>query len=209
MRLGAFARGWATIFLTCSRGGPQDRGWAEILRMSSWHSFSQRSPRLQHADLAKGRDRNSRHMAGTPLAHPVGRVQILHHRAAPRRRHHFFESTSCSIVLSSVSSATSRFSRAFSSCSCLHWRIWSVSSPLYCFFQRYNVCSLIPTCRISSATGTPSSSCFNTATIWSTENRLRFIRQNPPSSDFAENSLSIWINFRGADHFAMILLMGN
>jgi FtsP/CotA-like multicopper oxidase with cupredoxin domain len=29
---------------------------------------------------------------------------------------------------------------------------------------------------------------------------LRFILQNPPSSDFAENSLSNWINFRGADH---------
>jgi hypothetical protein len=32
-----------------------------------------------------------------------------------------------------------------------------------------------------------------------TSNRLRFIRQNPPPSDFAENSLSNWINFRVAD----------
>jgi hypothetical protein len=32
---------------------------------------------------------------------------------------------------------------------------------------------------------------------------LRFILQNPPSSDFAENSLSNWINFRGADHLRL------
>jgi len=35
-------------------------------------------------------------------------------------------------------------------------------------------------------------------TICSTENRFRFTRQTPPSSDFAGNSLSNWINFRGA-----------
>jgi hypothetical protein len=38
------------------------------------------------------------------------------------------------------------------------------------------------------------------ATICSTENRLRFIRHNPPSSDFAEDSLSKWINFWEAAH---------
>ncbi|HKV79141.1 MAG TPA: hypothetical protein VJP02_13415, partial [Candidatus Sulfotelmatobacter sp.] len=48
----------------------------------------------------------------------------------------------------------------------------------------------------------PISACFTMATICSTENRLRFIRQNPPSSDFAENSLSNWINFRGADQLS-------
>src|SRR5579863_10642784 len=35
-------------------------------------------------------------------------------------------------------------------------------------------------------------------TICSTENRFRFTRQTPPSSDFAGNSLSNWSNFRGA-----------
>ena len=45
----------------------------------------------------------------------IGIVQIAHHRAAPRGRQSFFASTSCSIVLSKLNSATSRFSRAFSS----------------------------------------------------------------------------------------------
>jgi hypothetical protein len=36
------------------------------------------------------------------------------------------------------------------------------------------VCSLIPTLRMSSATGTPTSACFSTPTICSTENRFFF-----------------------------------
>jgi hypothetical protein len=32
------------------------------------------------------------------------------------------------------------------SCSRLNWRTSLVSSHLYCFFQRYSVCSVIPTC---------------------------------------------------------------
>src|SRR2546428_13017421 len=79
-------------------------------------------PRLLHALIAEGRDRHPRHPARTPLAHPIAVVPIAHHRAAPRGRHSFFASTSCSITLSNVSSATSRFSRPFSSCSCLNWR---------------------------------------------------------------------------------------
>jgi hypothetical protein len=100
-----------------------------------------------------------------PLPYPVRLVPILHHRAAPRGLHNFFDSTSCNIVLSSVSSATSRFSRPFSSCSCLSCRNWSVCSPWYCFFQRYSVCSEMPTWPISSATGTPTSTCLSTPTI--------------------------------------------
>jgi hypothetical protein len=37
---------------------------------------------------------------------------------------------------------------------------------------------------------------------------LRFIPQNPPSSDFAENSLSNWINFRGADQVLAFAYLG-
>src|SRR5512146_1669082 len=117
-----------------------------------------------------------------PLAHPVGLVQILHDRAALRGLHNFFDSASCSIVLSSVSSATSRFSRPFSSCSCLSCRNWPVCNPWYCFFQRYSVCSEMPTCRISSATGIPTSACLSTPTICSTEKRFLFTAQNLPSS---------------------------
>ena len=49
--------------------------------------------------------------AGAPLAYPVAPAQVLNHLAASRRLQNFFANTSCSIVLSSVSSATSRFSR--------------------------------------------------------------------------------------------------
>jgi len=43
-----------------------------------------------------------------------------------------------------------------------------------------------PSRPISSTTGIPISARFTVDTIWSTENRLRFIEQNPPSSDLAE-----------------------
>ena len=49
--------------------------------------------------------------AGAPLTHPVAPAQVLNHRAASRRPQNLFASTSCSIVLSSVRSATSRLSR--------------------------------------------------------------------------------------------------
>src|ERR1039458_3547855 len=93
-------------------------------------------PRLQHALVAEGRDRQPRHTTCTPFAHLVGVMPITHHRAAPRGRHSFFASTSWSITFSSVNSATNRFRRPFSSWSCLNWRTWSVSNPLYCFFHR-------------------------------------------------------------------------
>ena len=49
--------------------------------------------------------------AGAPLAYPVAPAQVLNHLAASRRLQNFFANTSGSIVLSSVSSATSRLSR--------------------------------------------------------------------------------------------------
>jgi hypothetical protein len=77
---------------------------------------------------------------------------------------------------------------------------WHVDRKSTCIYSQLKRCSssevaamvegveglpLIPTFRITSATGTPSSACFTTATICSTENRFFFI-QNPPS-DFAED----------------------
>ena len=50
------------------------------------------------------------------FTHSVASTQLLDHLTASRRLQNFFASTSCSMVLSSVSSATSRFSRWFSSC---------------------------------------------------------------------------------------------
>jgi hypothetical protein len=55
----------------------------------------------------------------------------------PTADHAFFETISSRICRSKLSPATNRFSRTFSSCSCLNWRTRSVSRPLPCFFQRY------------------------------------------------------------------------
>ena len=46
------------------------------------------------------------------------------------------ERTKLQVAHFKLSSATSFFSRAFSSESCLNSRTWLVSSPAYCFFQR-------------------------------------------------------------------------
>ena len=74
----------------------------------------------------------------------------------------------------------SRLSRAFSSCNCLSSRAWSGSSPAYCFFQRQKVYSLMPSLRHTSATDIPSSTCLSTATICSTEKRLRLTTSPAP-----------------------------
>lgn len=42
-----------------------------------------------------------------------------------------------------------------------------------------NVCSLMPTLRIGSATARPASACFSTVTICSTANRFRFTARSP------------------------------
>jgi hypothetical protein len=57
------------------------------------------------------------------------------------------------------------------------------------FFYRSRVCAVIPTCRISSATGTHTSAYFDTATISSTEKRFLFTATSPPllGVDFAGN----------------------
>jgi hypothetical protein len=72
---------------------------------------------IRAAPISVGRSRNLQHATSPPLSHTVQPFQMLHHRSTTRRLHHFFESTSCSIILSSVRSATTLFSRWFSSCS--------------------------------------------------------------------------------------------
>ena len=62
------------------------------------------------------------HDAGVPLAHAVAPAQVLDHLVASRRLQNFFASTSCSMVWSSASSATSHFSRWFSSGNCFNCR---------------------------------------------------------------------------------------
>src|SRR6185437_9826171 len=81
-------------------------------------------------------DRHCHHSAGSPFADPVPAAQVAHHRAALRGLYQFFRSTPCSLARSSVSSATTFFSRPFSSWSCRSCRTWSTSRPAYSFFQR-------------------------------------------------------------------------
>jgi hypothetical protein len=73
-------------------------------------------------------------LGGFPSAYAVAVLQIAGDLLAKGRLHHFFEITSCSIVLSSVRSATSFLRRTFSSRS---WRSSRISG--------------VPSCRISSS----------------------------------------------------------
>jgi hypothetical protein len=69
--------------------------------------------------------------ASTTNAHPPGRPDVIDHLALPGRLHIFRRITSCSISLSSERSATSFFSRWFSSSSCFSRFISEGISPPY------------------------------------------------------------------------------
>lgn len=62
------------------------------------------------------------HHAGTTLTDLIGRKQVVHRLASLRCAHHFRELISWSMALSGFRSATSFFSAAFSSRSCLNSR---------------------------------------------------------------------------------------
>src|SRR5688500_18092902 len=72
---------------------------------------------------------------GAPLRDPILRQQHSRQLPALAGLQSFFLSTSCSICLSSVRSATIRFNWAFSSSSCRKRRNSTGPSPLYFFFQ--------------------------------------------------------------------------
>ncbi len=73
--------------------------------------------------------------------------------------HTFRLITSCSICLSSESSATLPFRRAFSSSSPRRRRMSNGMRPAYFFFQLSSVAWPIPALCQISATGAPSSPC--------------------------------------------------
>jgi len=87
----------------------------------------------------------------------------------------FFESTSWSICLSRLRSATMRFNRRFSSSSCLKRRSSETPRPPYFFFHRKYVCSAIPIFRQTSATRVPVSACRSANAICSSVNFDFFI----------------------------------
>lgn len=112
---------------------------ADPRRDNLMHALTQRRTRIARARLALGRPVLTCQLAGLALAVAVGRRHIGHNLLHERWPGNFFDSTSCSTALSRLSSATSLFSRAFSSTTCLSSRTWSDSSPAYCRFHRYRV----------------------------------------------------------------------
>src|SRR5438876_5736386 len=74
--------------------------------------------------------------AGVPVSYLVLDFDVAHGCPKSRRRFQFFESTSFSARLSSVSSATTCFSLRFSSSSCFSFFASPLSIPPYFAFQR-------------------------------------------------------------------------
>src|SRR5438093_11060419 len=93
-------------------------------------------------------------------------------RLPPRgRRYSFRLSTSLIAAFSSARSVYIRFSFAFSASSSRSRFKSATVAPAYFRFQAKYVCRLIPCLRMISATGTPASPSFRTATICDSENR--------------------------------------
>jgi hypothetical protein len=81
------------------------------------------------------RARHVEQRASLGQAHAVAVTQLVNQRALAGRLQSFFDSTSCSIALSRLRSATSRLSFAFSSSSCRIRRSSEGPTPPYFFFQ--------------------------------------------------------------------------
>jgi hypothetical protein len=105
-------------------------------------------------------------------------TQILHGRSAPCRLQNFFASTSWSMVLSRLSSATSCFKRTFSSCTCFRGGPDLYFQANKLLLPAIEVCSAIPAFANHLRTGTPTSACSKIPTICSTENRFLFMAKS-------------------------------
>src|SRR5262249_20895131 len=86
----------------------------------------------------------AQHAAGAALRDAEALLEEAHGLPPPGGGHHFFWATSWSICLSRASSATRRFSRAFSASSSLSLFASSALRPPYWFRHRCRVCSLTP-----------------------------------------------------------------
>ena len=84
---------------------------------------------------AQRRAIQSHQSAGVPLTQPVTLYHLYHCRSARGRLQTFFPSRSLSAGLSSIDSASSRFSRRFSSSSDFKRRASDTSSPPYFAFH--------------------------------------------------------------------------
>src|SRR6202040_859377 len=89
--------------------------------------------------------------------------------------YHFFARSSRSAAASSICSANSFFSLAFSSSSCFRRLASETSMPPYLAFQLYSVASETPCLRARSAVFAPASCSRSTPIICSSVNLARFI----------------------------------
>src|SRR5262249_23397017 len=118
--------------------------------------------------------------------------------------HHFFSATSWSICLSSASSATRRFSRAFSASNSLSLLASSCLRPPYWLRQRCRVCSLTPrrwqTWARLSPWARSASACRNLA--MTSSGVCRFMdRLLAPQG--LRDSHTTWTTFWGAGHLIL------
>src|ERR1700736_5622234 len=104
-----------------------------------------------------------------PFAHPVGIHEMRDSFPLGRGRHHFFPKRSFNAALSSMASASNRFSRVFSSSSVFS-RFASETSirPNFAFHLEM-LASLTPCLRHRSATETPASCSFKIPMICCSE----------------------------------------
>src|SRR6202035_479419 len=108
--------------------------------------------------------------------------------------YHFFARSSRSAAASSICSANSFFSLAFSSSSCFRSLDSETSMPPYLAFQLYSVASETPCLRARSAVFAPASCSRSTPIICSSVNLARFICPSLRRPD----SNSAWRKFAGA-----------
>src|ERR1700731_2702970 len=108
--------------------------------------------------------------------------------------YHFFARSSRSAAASSICSANSFFSLAFSSSSCFRRLASETSMPPYLAFQLYSVASETPCLRARSAVFAPASCSRSTPIICSSVNLARFICPSFTRPD----SNSAWRKLAGA-----------
>lgn len=143
-----------------------------------------------HRRVAAARLRQPRPLAGSTNTHPV----LLHHRADSAAslpgRQYFSPMMVFIACRSKSSSATSCFSRRFSSSRAFSRSTSPAPMPPYFDVQRKKVCSLIPSSRQNSVTFSPAPCCFKTAAIRSGVCRLRLTISSPPYSPSVKDLLS-------------------
>src|SRR5436309_7392681 len=122
--------------------------------------------------------RYTQQLADPPLAHQKMGVQPAHFLPPPYELHPFFSITAFSMSLSRLRSATSFFSRPFSSSNCRNRCASPTLIPPYFAFHAYTVCFDTPSSRPTSAALRPASICFS-APIISTSLYFLFVMSSP------------------------------